>query len=367
MFHGLFAQAEIFDKGLIRPNGFDLVQRLCQSEINNAISYYNSRVHSVKSNHLLCRLLITASPEFDYDNERFAQYVQTKSPYLAKHFGMTSSIGSGKTNDSIFYGEDIEEILLFVESYFNPFETIENWQNINAVKVLNHPFSCLTPKLFNGKKKETGYGISVVAVDIALLLMQYRGWLTEQKKKMQETGSALSESHFVSMYVLPQMLKSHTEIAIFNRLANLNDAAPMTEMLVKNPFVVMDYHAKLDKSLKDILRYIKDKPALYSQSLKAIPCAFEPNMQQALLLPDIAPTVQVWWALVLSRASMLWAIMRIGGKKGINANSSILIKTKEEVSRLLDSDQLRKNLAGQTLYDQEYMLKEILSLIDNKE
>ena len=367
MFHGLFNQAEIFDKGLIRPGGFDLVQRLCQSEIDKAISFYQTRVHSVKSNHLLCRLLITSSPEFDQDNERFAQYAQTKAPYLSKHFGMTSSIGSGKTKESIFYGDDIDEILLYTESYFDPFTILNDWKNIQAIKVINHPFSCLIPKLFNGKKKESGSGISVVGIDIALLLMQYRGWLIEQKQRQEETGSVLSEGHFVSMYVLPQMLRTHTEIAIFNRLTNLNDGAPMTEMLIKNSFVVLDYHSKLDKALKDVLRFIKDKSALYSYSLKTIPCAFEENMQKALLLPDVAPTVQVWWALIIARASTLAAIMRIGGRKGIISNSSILIKAKEEISRLLDSDQLKNNLAGRTLYDQEDLLREILLMIDNKD
>jgi len=350
---------------VIKPGGFDYLQRTYQREILNINDYYNNRVYAIKSNHLLCRLLQSANVPHQYEIDRFMEAAYARSPYISKHFKFTSDINYGIFHQGIFYGDGVDELIIYDESYFNPYEAIINWKNIQAVKVLEHPVSSLGLLIPNGKRNTTSTGLAVISIDIPLLLIQYRGFCSQQFLKVdyeENADSLLAVTHFLHMYVLPNMLYSHIELVIRNRLMNLFYGAPMDVSLAKHPFPVINYDDKLDKCLLTIIKHIKDTNMQYFSMLKNIPSIFVRDCQAALQMPDMAKTRQVWWALLLTRLNTMKFLLDIGGSKGISNNKSFINKLQIDIKRLLDENLIESMLPEDMYFDTKETLLEILDI-----
>lgn len=344
----------------IKPPAWELIKRTYIKEVNNITDYFRNRVYAVKSNHLLCRLINTGSIPLDYDLFRYMEIANTRAPYLAKYFNFTSSINYGKVHNNIFYGEDIKEIIILNDEYFNPYAVKKDWKNIQAIKVIDHPISDLGLILPNGHKNSTDKGIAIFEINIALLLIQYRCFAEEQYNR--NIDSRLGIQHFVNMYVLPNILYSHIELVILNRLINLYNVAPMGEALKKYPFNVINYSNKIDDVLEIVLNHIKDRRLLYVSSMKNIPAIFNDNIFDFLTMPDIAKTRQVWWALMLSKFKIITFLIDVGGPEGKKNNMSYINKLKIDLKRLYINDITKSIFDKDTAFDISEQVKYLLNV-----
>jgi hypothetical protein len=359
----LFTQKADGNGSIVKPAGFELIKRTYQREIDKVIDYFHSRIYTVKSNHLLCRLLTTGSVSFNYDLPRYMEAAYTRSPFVARHFQMTSDISYGKIHEGIFYGPDHSEIILSVEDDFDYIEGSKNWKNLQPVKVLKHNGSDIGMTLPKGNKASTSEGLIVISVNIPMLLLQYRGFILQEKAKILNGAvSQLSDAHFVHMYVLPGMLKSHFDIVLMNRLKNLYYGAPMTEMLIKLPFSIVDYRDKIDRCLEEIVIRLKNRNIDYQYALKTIPTVEAEDMQEALLMPDLAPTRQVWWAMLLARLSDMKFLIDICGEEGVRRNRSMVNKLKIDIRYIKRDSVLEGMLPADMRYDIDEIFTEILAL-----
>lgn len=364
MYNALFTQGYSANNAVVKPPGFELVRRIYCREIQSVISYYHSRVYAVKSNHLLCRLLLSAGVPLSYELERYMEAAYTRSPYVAKYFKFTSEIEYGRFHSGIFYGPDSQEILLYRETYFDMHEGLKNWRSLSPIQVHLHPESNINLHLLDGRERSTANGLSVVSVDIPMLMLQYRGFIEDQIiRRYNSNGQhqALGESHFVHMYVLPGMLKSHAEIALLNRLMNLHNGAPMSASLVGLPFPIVDYHGRIDAVFKDVLKQLRDKNTSYATYLKNIPAFYEEDMQSVLLMPDVAPTRQVTWAMFLSRLDIMKFLVDIGGARGATYNLNLLHRLKIDIKRMKQDSILNSVLSADLYYDVNRTMDEILA------
>jgi hypothetical protein len=351
------------NNGVYKPPGFEYVQRMYQRDILNITNYFHSRVYSVKSNHFLCRVLNSSSAPMSYELDRYMEVLYTRSPYVAKFFRFTSEIDYGVIHDGIFYGEGCKEIILYNEEYFNPYEEYKNWKNIQAIRVLDHPISDLGLIIPNGNKNSTDEGLAVITINLPLLLLQYRGFVMEQYAKLKHGGvSLLGVAHFVNMYVLPNMLYSHSEIVILNRLCNLFYGAPMGTSLKKYPFPIIQYADKLDKNLLEVVKRLKDSKMWYQASLMNIPSFFKEDMQEVLLMPDFAKTRQVWWSMLISRLKVDKFLLDIGGVNGMHTNKTLYNRLKLDVMRIMNENMIAGLLPDDLYYDTNNTFSDILAL-----
>lgn len=359
--YDLFTQRFDSNNSVIRPPAFELIRRIYQREIGRIVQYYNERVFTVPSNHLLCRLLTTASVPFSYELDRYTEAAYARSPYIGKHFNFTSDISYGKFFDGIFYGKGCTELVVSVEEYFNPYDAIQNWKSLTPVTVLEHPVSDLGLMLPDGDENSTAKGLAVIAVNIPMLLIQFRGFMIEQASRVGDIqASLLDTSHFVHMYVLPGMMKSHTEIVILNRLKNLFYGAPMSDAMGHHAFQVTDYSDKLDRVLNEIIAHVRDRSILYASMLKNIPTVFSRDMQEFLLMPDIAPTRQVWWALLLTRLSTMNLLFDMGGEEARRNNATLLNRLRIDMKRLDRESILTMSLPDDLYYETAERIENML-------
>lgn len=359
----LFSKRFESNNSIIRPPSFELVKRIYQREVKHIVDYYNNSVFYVNNTHLLVRLLTTAPIPLEYELDRFMEVASTRSPYLAKHFNFTSDINYGKFHNGVFYGEGNSELILYSEDYFNPYEELQDWKSIQAVTVIDHSISDLSLLLPNGKINSTDKGLAVIEVNIPLLLLQFRSFMLDQYTKIvYGSESVLGANHFVNMYVLPNMLYTHTNIAILNRAINIHYGAPMGSPLKRYPFLIVDYSNKADVALSSVLKRIQNNNMLYFSSLKNIPSIFDADMQESLLMSDIVKTRQVWWALLLSRFKVMKFLIDTGGSKGISNNRMYINKLKIDLKRLKEENIVRSLLPDDLYYNMKEDIEAILKL-----
>lgn len=361
--YNLFTKRFTASNSVVKPPAFELIKRTYQREIASIVNYYQSRVFTVKSNHLLCRVLTSAGVPMQYELDRFVEVALTRSPYVAKYFNFTSELSAGKIHDGVFYGPGNQEIILYRDGYFSPSLAMANWKHIRAVKVLKHPVSDLGLMLPNGMANSTDKGLCTVSVNLPLLMVQYRGFVMEQNARLS-TGAEglLGVSHFVHMYVLPNMMHSHMELVILNRLTNLFYGAPMGDRLKKHPFPIVDYGDKLDGVLRLVLKQITNSKMMYFSTLKNIPSIGKEDLQDALLMPDLALTRQVWWALLVTRLDTMKFLIDVGRKNGVANNGVYVNRLKTDIKRISHENLLQTVLPEDTAYDIAQTFESIMAL-----
>jgi hypothetical protein len=289
---------------------------------------------------------------------QYASVAETRAAYIANSFRMTSELTAGHAFDGVFYGPGSPEVLLHRDCYFDPIHASKHWRHISAIQVHRHPQSHLGLLLANGKETCSESGIGVISVNIGLLAMQYRGFILEQYRKLQNhSESLLGINHFIHMNVLPPILYRHMDYVLMNRMMNLFYGAPMGQAYLKHPFLLYDYQQKLDKSLGFYLKHIQDKSMRYEDMLLGIPAIFANTQYEALQLPDYAPTRQVQWSLLLARLPVIQFLIDVGGDKGKRRNSTQLNNLNRHITRLLRDNSIMQGLNPSLSIDYQIQLE----------
>ena len=358
----LFNNTNIIHSGIIRPPEFENIREVYFNDLLKIENFYKDRVYSVKGNNFLVRLLTNLIAPMNYTVDRYVTVVSARAPFVANGMKMTSNLNKGIFHNGEFYGKGTLEVIINDTEYFNPFVAEKNWRNISAVRVLNHPKSDLNLLLPNGKAFSTGEGIAFISINIPLLAVQYRSFCLDQKNRMSTKDSLLGLTHFIHMYVLPSMIYGQTDIVILNRMMNLFYGAPMSQPLFKHPFIIHNYGNKLDKVLDKILLNMDGKLLRYENMLQYIPGIAEDNMEEALELPDIVPTIQVHWALILSRLNVMKFLIDLGGEKNIHLNRDSINYLQKILFALNNNKVFDTNLPKSILFDVKETVTDILKI-----
>lgn len=326
--------------------------------------YYKNRPFAVKSQHILARLLNSFPISYNLSLERFYSLVDTYGLRISVGYKMTSSIFNGKIFNDIFYGEGIDEILVATDESFNPYRVTDDWINVSAVRVLAHPNSDLRLLLPNGKNFGTETGLAVISINIPMLAVQYKAFLEYQNKRLiEENMSTHTTAQFIHMYVLPNMLKSHLDVALFNRAYNLVVGAPMGDTTKKHAFYLTDYTGVVDDVYEEIVDYFKRVEKPYNIMLKSFFTITEESFETLMLLPDNAPTRQVMWSNLLARLRAMEFLLKLSKSHG-NTSSRSENNNLNRILQYHDSNKLIETLLPENLLrDVRLQLKEIKEML----
>lgn len=324
------------NRGLLQSAQWNYAKKGLVRNIEKAIGYYQSRTFTVKSDHLLVRLLKSLGVSYEQNLERFTAIVEAKSLAFSRLFGLSSSLGYGKLHSNVFYGPGETEIIVAIDDYFNPYYTHSNWKSVRAVKVISHSKSDLDLVLPNGKNYEDSEGISVISVNIAELAVQYRAFVLEQYLKVQNGENASPTSYFVHTYVIPNMLYSHLDYALFNRFNNLLIGSPNTAYKSNHPFFTLDYSNYVDKFYSILLRYLRRSERSYDAILNIVPNVDKDSLKETLRLPDWTPTRQIAWVEIISRIDACLFLSMLspkGGNKLSGSNVNYFLREFKHISQ----------------------------------
>ncbi len=333
--------------------------------LTTTVNYYQSRGFAVKGNHLLIRLLNSIGVSHDMSLERYYEIVSAKTSKIGMHFKMTSSTYSGQLFDGVFYGPGTKEIIFADDTYISPFEIKKNWKSIQAVKVLDHPRSDLELILPNGKLNSTETGLASISVNIPALATQFRQFAIEEHKRANENGDSPSTmAFFIYRYVLPNMLYSHQDVALFNRAYNYSVGKPMGETLNKNVFTLLDYTKYVDPIYKELTAYLTNTEVDFRSILKSYPLVSVDSFAELMVLPENAPTRQIAWAEFLTRLKCIHWLVSLG-KTGGRAQSGVDVNYLLRAIHRYSSDGVFKQIADQEIYNETIrVVKDITQLCD---
>lgn len=343
------------------PPEFRLIKDTYIANINNLISYYNNSSITIKNNHILNRILNDSHIPLDYDIFQYLSVATNRAPYIAKLYQLTSEINYGELHKGNFY-HDCDEVLLYTEDYVD-IDELSNWKHLQPVKVLKHGISDFSLTLPDGSDNNTNRDLTVISIDIILLLAMSRKYQEEQL--IISNGESVGDTkQFIARYVIPNMLYSQTDIAIVNRLMNIFNGTPHTNSIKKHPLSMIDYSRKIDKVHEQVLKRISNANMRYDVMLKNIPTVTNLDANEALLMPEHAPTRQIWWSLLLSRLPYIIFLLEVGGIKGSKRNKDLISKLKVTIKRI-DNDNVYLSVIDDedVLYDIIDMLYSIETLI----
>lgn len=317
-----FNTPDIFSQGTITPNTWPYIKQGLLRNLDAVKKYYYDKPFAVKSNHILIRLLNNLGVSYNINLERFADIVDAKANNISMNFKMSSPIYRGNIFRDIFYGGDIDEIFVCDDDYFDVYSVYNNWKTTSAVKVLYHPKSDLDLLLPNGKYIGTESGTAVISINIAMLAVQYKAFLDKEYKIMLAGESPRSTAHFIHMYVLPNMLDSHLDIALFNRAYNLLTNSQMGVSIKKHVFFTTNYSDQVDNAYKYLIEYYKTNDRSYKTILRSFPCVSYEDFESLLRLPELAPTRQIIWVNVLSRIRAIEFLVKLSKSNNNSFNKN---------------------------------------------
>jgi len=328
------------------------------SAILTIIDYFNQGNHRVKSNHLLSRILTDAYIPLDYDFDKYINIAYARSPYVAKLHDITSDINYGKIHHGVFY-HNTDEILIYTESYISTTIDLNNWSKLQPITVIKHNISDLGMGIPDGSDNTTGGDVAVLCIDIPLLLVMFRGYGLSRIL----LNNPVQISNFIASYVLPNILYSQSEIAILNRLIYTYKGIPHTETTKTIPIVhqaTLTLQDKLDRLIKFTLNHIVNSPIRYESLLSNIISLNHIDMQDALIMPDIVRTRQVWWALYLSKLWYIKSIIDIGGVRGMRKNRDLIADMRINLNRIRNDNIYSAVLGEDLAYDVNELISALL-------
>lgn len=304
--HQLLRINNTIEQGLQDFPAWEILRRGLSLNLSNVVNYYHRFPGRVDGSHFLVKLISSMNVSKTISLDRFYATANSRALNLSKSLMMTSSISTGKVFDGVFYGEGVKEILIAHDEYFDFFEAAENWRSLQPIKVLSHPKSDLMINIPNGKSYSLEEGIAVIAINVPMLVLQYREYQRyEDSIALAKGESPRGLTHYIYSYALTNMLYSHLDIAVFNRLYNLLVGAPLGESDRKHSFYIQDYSDKVTDLQLLQLRTLERNPRKLDAMMKMVPLVTESNLSELVKLPDMVPTRQVVWALVLGRLQTL--------------------------------------------------------------
>lgn len=346
-----FGLEQAGNEGIVVVPDWNYLRSGLQASLNTVTSYYRAATGKVDGSHFLIKLIFGVGVARSLPLDRFYAHCVAKTQGVAMANKMSCSVNNGNIFDGVFYGRGNREIIIANSDDFDFEEAAlpQNWPNLEPIKVLKHPKSDLAMNLLDGNTTSNETGTAVISINIPMLALQYRQWEYEEALRAEKSGdSPRGVAHFIYNYPLPNMLKTHLDVCIFNRAYNLLNGIPFGESKVKHPFYLTDFSKRLnDVQMRqlDILRESRNRK--FFTLLRMIPMVSEESLADLAGLPDVAPTRQVIWALTLSRLSMLSFLFKVTKLRPREVNSSevsrilwnlSLYKTEKALQRVLPAD-----------------------------
>lgn len=338
--YALFNSYQRAYKGHLEIPLWNDVEKRFVADVDRVVEYYRYGSFAAKNTNLIVRLIQSMNVPIQYPVERYHEVAAARALFVSNAFGITSAINVGRIHQGEFYHGCDEIILAHLgENQFISADQAQGWRDFQAVKVLDHPVSNLKFMLPNGIHHNTEQGLAVIAIDVPLLMVQYREFLYDQQRRnFEQDGAHYGVTHFVYKYVFPNMLYSQTDLVLFNRLYNLWLGKPHGDSVRRHPFYLTDHSDVLDRALRQILRRVESTPMPYTDVLRQLPRLFNDHQ---LDMPDIAETRQVWWALWLTRQKAMRFLWDVPGESGRRQNGTWINRLKVESRELI-----RENVMG---------------------
>jgi hypothetical protein len=267
--------------------------------------FYQDYPIAVNGSHLLVRLIQSVNISRNLSFDRYIANCSARSLNVAQALKITSALGKGQIWDGVFYGNGTNEIIIAHDTLFPIQDVHANWKEYHPVTVLQHNQTNTALMLPDGRVSSTDKGVAVIAINIPMLMAMYYRFNEEQDAAELAGKNRRSLYQFISSYALGGMIRSHLDNVVLNRLYNRASGVPVTDAIRKHSFFMIDYDAALDTAAGMQLEYLKNMKRRFSGVMHATQLPISGNLWNFSELPAVPSTLQVFWALAVSRMKIM--------------------------------------------------------------
>jgi hypothetical protein len=297
-----FNDSSDLDTGSINSPTWNYAKAGLTENIKRAVEYYRERPFALNSKHLLVRFVQSFGVSMTKDIRLYSSIVDARALNMAMAFKMSSSVSVGSIFNGTFYGKHSKEIIIGHNDPFDVIQTSVKWKEAKPLRVLLTIRDDPSMLLPDGNTYSANEGMSVIAINIPMLAVMYRGFCLDQYERLKARDDNIyAPAQFIRMYVLPNMLESQTDAIMFNRFMNLLRGAPMLPNRTRPAFVLPDYTRYVDRFYNRLIGVLTNARKDFNTILKMIPAPVAGDFKEMLRVPDYAPTRQIFWADVLTR------------------------------------------------------------------
>jgi hypothetical protein len=350
--HTLFDSVPAATRGIVRVPEFLYVKGGMSRDMAKVMDYYHGNVFAVNSGHFLIRLIQSMNVSMNRDYQSYVDVAEDRGLDLAMSLRMTSSISVGQVfTPGVFYGKNIDEVIISVDTPFDVDDAVRRWRELEPIKVIRHPFDDINLKVPEGNYESDINGIAIITVNIPLLMLQYRRWFEVEKSINPDADRTINQ--FVAMYPLPNMLPTHLDIAIFNRLSTIHRGEQPAKFERENKMYITDFTSKLDNVLEKQLQILRNKRFAFDQILLSVAMVNQDSLFQSMELPKVARTRQVNWALTLARLPLIKFLLKLNEESNNQDNKFYLNRIRVALRTIRNDRSLRGALPRRLLIEVE--------------
>ena len=286
-------------------------------------NYYRNHRFYLPDSHILKRLLKELDVSGSRDLTSYVDHARDKVSGLSFQFGLSSVTNYGKVQDqSLFLNSNVSEMVILHGEHFDVDKASKYWRELEPVKFMDHPHTDLSYGLPDGNYRSEERGAAVISINLPMLALQYRLWTLEELTK----DEPYRISTFIAGYALNNAMRSHYDIAVFNRLVNIMAG----KSTLNKPFKrvqslgMIDLTSDVDLVLAAYVKAIRNKRIAFVELLHTIPTVTCSNFIYRSKVLDVPNTAQVAWASYASIIKKLVWLCRVSDELDIHLNQGNL-------------------------------------------
>lgn len=336
---------QLFEAHSYQPGGallfpeFLYGRRGLQGNLEKVIDYHRINPHGLNGSHFLVKLLQSINVTLTLPPDVYNDKVTDLALNLAMSLKMTSALSRGKVfQPGVFYGANVTEVILASIDTYDTSLLIKEWESLCPIRVIYHPKTDLNLVMPDGKRLSDEPGYAVIVVNIPMLASQYRMWRLADFERNDD--SPMNVMQFLTMYPLPNMLYSHLDVTLMNRLIHQFFDADMPKFKNPNPFYLTDYSKDVDKTLAHYLEVVKNRGWDFDTMLSLFPTVTAADFHDVIKPPAMAFSLQLQWGIAMARLPLIAFLVQLNYTSGNERNQWYL----NQIRRWLRQFDLNKAL-----------------------
>lgn len=338
---------------------FEHVKNILHTQTQKVQDYHRFFNNHTPSNHLLIRLIYSLNVSFERELFSYVGAARDRTDKLAKTYKLIHPTNQKvETWDGTFYNTNTAEYIIASDENFDIAMAWEKWESIVPVKIHSHPFTDMSVGIPNGKyPMQLTKGPAVISINIPMLALQYRAWVTHRQNRDE---TSLNLQSFVHNYVLTNMVKRHLEICLINRTIAFCTEQPISEFTRQHPIQVTNYSGKVDEVLIARDKYLGQRKVDFAQLYLVYKPLYFESWAKILKLPKMAPTRFSRWIFLLSYLPYIEFYLRVIQKQDARLDRHLVIQIKRHLGYMDNAQSIPTNLDQYT----NIRLQEVRNLLN---
>lgn len=316
-------------------------------QIDNAVSYYQSKPIYINANHILRRILFSID-EGDKTELAIFNKVRDSIYELSLLYGITTDINKGDIHYNDFpYSKGT--YLMSVDTLNITDVLNKNWRSLKPLSMVYKPYVSNYLDLPHSSSDEIDT-YCMMTIDLPCLSVKYFKWAKENNNLPANIREDVSD--FISKYILAELIRDSARLS-YIELFNTFELGKIKNNV---PFAYVDYFSKMYEDIIDIRSEYTREGRHHSNMLKEVRCLDLPNFYSAFPNTyDERITIANRWFKFMSESQIILSVLntvRNDDDKDVLLRFRVQSRILKGNGALKSSPEKETNKYIQSLYEQ---------------